>query len=423
LAGSEIVNVRPPILTVSDRGLVPLLGAALTVTVPLPKPLAPAVIVSHDAVVVAVHEQSAGAVTVIEVVSPPTGEVRLVGLMAVTQGVVPTPACVTVTVRPATVSVPLRCDVAELAVAAKEAVPVPVTGVGDVIDSQLLFAVADHWHPAAAVTVIDPLDAVTGNDADVADSTGAHGEAPACVTVTVCPAMVSVPVRCVGDEFAAASKATVPLPETGVADVTDSQLLFAVADHSHVAAAETVMVPDDGVDAMNAELADSAGAHGSAVAPAWVIVTVLPAMVSVPERGAGSALTVAAKATVPFPVTVVADVIDNQLASAVAVHSQVVPVVTMIVPVDAAEEMGTRFADSTGVQGAELANVFDNWLTDAPPGPIATIRAWYTVPPTSGVVRSGANTTRTVPSASGAGFPRSNAYAGTVDPTARISST
>ena len=401
--------MRPPILTVSERGLEPLLGAALTVTVPLPEPLTPAVIVSHDAVVVAFQEQSAGAATAIERVSPPTGEVRLVGLMAVTQGVVPTPACVIVTVRPATVKVPLRCDVAELPVAAKETVPVPVTGVAEVIDNQLLFAVADHWQPAAAVTVTDPLDAVTGTDAEVAESTGAHGEAPACVMVTVCPAMVNVPVRWVLDELAAASKATVPFPETGVADVTDSQLLFAVAPHSHVVAADTVMVPDDGVDGMAAEFADSAGAHGSAVAPACVIVTGLPAMVSVPERGVGCVLTAAAKATVLFPVTLVGDVIDNQLASAVAVHSQVVPVVTVIVPVDAAEEIGTRLADSAGVHGAELAKVFENWLTDAPPGPTATTRAWYTVPPTSGVVRSGANTTRTVPSASGAGFPRSKA--------------
>jgi len=368
--------VRPPILTVSDRGLEPLLGAARTVTLPLPEPLAPAVIVSHDAVVVAVQVQSAGAVTAIERVSPPTGDVRLVGLMAVTQGVVPTPACVIVTVRPATVRVPLRCDVAELAVAEKETVPLPVTGVGEVIDSQLLFALADHSQPAAAVTVIDPLEAVTGNDEDVAESTGAHGEAPACVIVTVCPAMVRVPVRSVVDELAAVSKATVPFPEIGVADVTDSQLLLAVAVHSHAAAADTVMVPDDEVDGIDAVAADSTGAHGSVVAPACVTVTVLPAIVRVPERGVGSVLTVAAKATVLFPVTVLGDVIDNQLASAIAVHSQVVPVVTVIVPVDAAEEIGTRLADSAGVHGAELAKVFDSWLTEAPPGPLAITRAW-----------------------------------------------
>ena len=77
----------------------------------------------------------------------------------------------------------------------------------------------------------------------------------------------------------------------------------------------------------------------------------------------------------PVPVTGDVDVIDNQLLFAVAVQSQVVPAVTVIVSVDAVAATDAEVADSSGPHGAELANVFDNWL--------ATIRPvlWPTLAP------------------------------------------
>lgn len=252
----------------------------------------------------------------------------------------------------------------------------PVTGVADVIDNQLLFAAAVHPQLVPVVTVIEPVDTVAGTDADVADSTGEHGAAAAAwVIVTVCSAMVRVPVRCVVEVLVAAAKATVPFPVIGVADVIDNQLLFAVADQSQAAPAVTVIVPFDAAAATDAELADSTGPHGMALAPAWVIVTVCPATVSVPVRCVVSGLAVAAKTTVLVPVIGVSVVIDNQLLFAAAAHSQVVPAVTEIDPLAAAAASDTVFADSPGAHGAELANVFDNVLAADPPGPTAHTRA------------------------------------------------
>ena len=54
----------------------------------------------------------------------------------------------------------------------------------------------------AAVTPTVPLVAAEVGEALVASSVKVHG-APACVTVNVCPAIVSVPVRGVGVRFAA----------------------------------------------------------------------------------------------------------------------------------------------------------------------------------------------------------------------------
>ena len=74
--------------------------------------------------------------------------------------------------------------VAVLAVAlnATDAVPLPFGP--EVIVSQPAGLLAFHVHPAAAVTVTDPVDAAAASDALVPDSVGAHvGVAPACVTV------------------------------------------------------------------------------------------------------------------------------------------------------------------------------------------------------------------------------------------------
>ena len=82
--------------TVPVRPVVELLAATLIVTVPFPVPVAPAVTVSHDAEVAAVHAQP--------------------------------------------------------------------------------FDAAVHPHVAPALTVIEPVDAAGGSDADTADRAGAHGE-------------------------------------------------------------------------------------------------------------------------------------------------------------------------------------------------------------------------------------------------------
>jgi len=71
--------------------------------------------------------------------------------------------------------------------------PVPLAPVPIVIHASLLVAV--QLQPAAAVTATFPLAAIAdGRFDDVGEIVNVQG-APACVTVNVFPATVSVPVR------------------------------------------------------------------------------------------------------------------------------------------------------------------------------------------------------------------------------------
>src|SRR3954452_10136832 len=58
------VMVWPPMVSVPVRAELPLLTSTWNETVPLPVPFAPAVTVSHEALLIAVQVQPAGAVTV-----------------------------------------------------------------------------------------------------------------------------------------------------------------------------------------------------------------------------------------------------------------------------------------------------------------------------------------------------------------------
>jgi hypothetical protein len=72
------VNVCPATLSVPVRSVVPVLGATSNVTVPLPEPLPPLMIVIQAAWLTAVHTHELPAVTAVDEVSPPAGEVRAV---------------------------------------------------------------------------------------------------------------------------------------------------------------------------------------------------------------------------------------------------------------------------------------------------------------------------------------------------------
>lgn len=60
------MNIRPPIVNTADRAVEPVFAATAYLTVPFPVPLAPNVIVNHEAEDVAVHAQPAVAVTAID---------------------------------------------------------------------------------------------------------------------------------------------------------------------------------------------------------------------------------------------------------------------------------------------------------------------------------------------------------------------
>jgi hypothetical protein len=73
------VTVCPPTDTVATRALVAALTPALYATVPFPLPLAPEVMVSQPALLVAAHGQPAGAVTLTDPDPPAVARVWLFG--------------------------------------------------------------------------------------------------------------------------------------------------------------------------------------------------------------------------------------------------------------------------------------------------------------------------------------------------------
>src|SRR5262249_34465896 len=123
------------------------------------------------------------------------------------------PACVTVKVCPAIVSVPVRGVVARFAATAYPTVPLPMPLDPDVTVNQVgaLLVAMQVQLPTDAVAPTVPLVAAAPGVAPVASRVKVQA-APACVTVNVCPAIVSVPVRGVVVRFAATAYPTVPLP-------------------------------------------------------------------------------------------------------------------------------------------------------------------------------------------------------------------
>ena len=107
------------------------------------------------------------------------------------------PACVTVNVCPAMVTVPVRGAALPLMAAANATVPLPLPLAPLVTVSQdVLLLTAVHAHPDAAITLVEPVPPTARTDWLTGETEYVHG-APACVTLNVCPPIVSVPVRCV----------------------------------------------------------------------------------------------------------------------------------------------------------------------------------------------------------------------------------
>ena len=143
------MTVPSPIVSVAVRAGGVVDAAAVIVTVPLPDPLAPLVMVNHGALLVAVQLQPAGAVTAIEAEPPAAGIIRSVGDNVYVHGA---PPCVTVTVCPAMVSVALRNAAEVFAVAATFTVPLPDPLAPLVIVNHAALLVAVHVQPAPAVS-------------------------------------------------------------------------------------------------------------------------------------------------------------------------------------------------------------------------------------------------------------------------------
>jgi hypothetical protein len=137
---------------------------ALKVIVPLPLPLPPALTVNQPgALLVAVHEQPAGAAIDVATVPPLAPTEPLTGVSAYVQGAA---AWFTVNVCPPMVNVPCRVCVAVFAVVENDTVPLPLPLEPAVIDNQpVALLVAVHAHPAGAATAVDPVPPVFPTDA------------------------------------------------------------------------------------------------------------------------------------------------------------------------------------------------------------------------------------------------------------------
>jgi hypothetical protein len=106
-------------------------------------------------------------------VSPAFGDVRLTGEIAYVHG--GTPACMTVNVWPATVSVPLRDEVDVFASTLKLTAPLPLPGVPAITVSHAALLAAVHVQPGATATDTEPFVAAAPTEAPTDDNEGAHG--------------------------------------------------------------------------------------------------------------------------------------------------------------------------------------------------------------------------------------------------------
>jgi hypothetical protein len=109
--------------------------------------------------------------------------------------------CVTVTVLPATLRVPVRLDGAVLAAMENAVVPFPEPDEPLVIVSHAALELAVHAQPLPAVIETDEVPAVAAAGTIVGDTDGL--QELAWVTVSVRPAIVIVPVRADAPVFAA----------------------------------------------------------------------------------------------------------------------------------------------------------------------------------------------------------------------------
>ena len=215
----------------------PSFAATLKETEPLPVPLSPDLMEIHEALLTAVHEQPAVAVTLMFIPFPPFFPIDwLIGAMEYVHGG-GAADCVTVKVCPATVRLPVRCAPV-LAAIVKATLPLPLPDAPLVTASHGALLVAAHAHPLAALTAIAvPAPPPAGAVCDV--GLMVYAQACDCVTVNVCPAIVSVPIRC-APVFAAALNPTVPPPVLLAPLVIVSHGALLVAVHVHPAAVVTV---------------------------------------------------------------------------------------------------------------------------------------------------------------------------------------
>jgi len=130
--------------------------------------------------------------------------------------------------------------------------------------SHASFTIAVQLQPVPELTVTVPVAAAElARFDEVGEIVNVHG-APACVTVNVWPAMVSVPVRDPAPVLAPTLYVTVPLPVWLEPAVTDSHAVFVVAVQVHPALAVTLTLPVVATDVVkSADTGEIENEHGA----------------------------------------------------------------------------------------------------------------------------------------------------------------
>ena len=169
-----------------------------------------------------------------------------------------------------------------MAVAVRFTVPLPVPVAPLVTVSQLvLLLTAVHEHPDGAVTLVEIVLAPAAMVRLVGVSVKVQ-PAAGCVTVNVCPPIVSVPLRELALVFAAALNATVPLPLPLAPLVTVSQdVLLLTPVQAQPAGAVTVVDPVPPAAATDWLVGDNEYVHPVAGA-FWMTVKTCVPMLTAP---------------------------------------------------------------------------------------------------------------------------------------------
>jgi hypothetical protein len=192
------------------------------------------------------------------------------------------PLCVTVSVAVPIVIVPVRLPESVFGCTVYVTVPSPVPEVPPVIVIHDVVVLAVQANPAVAVTeTVRPALPPIGAASVVFEMANAYvGVTPACVTVNVCPPIISVPVRLLALVFAATLYVTVPLPVVEAPAVIVSHSAFDVTGTVFPVAPAATAVSVVGVSVT------------LPASPLCVTMNVCPPTVMVPVR----------EATLPFAV-------------------------------------------------------------------------------------------------------------------------
>jgi hypothetical protein len=254
-----------------------VLAAMLNVTAPMPDPVAPAVTVIHGVVVVAVHGQDVPVMTLSVRLLAVASTAKLTGVTVEAQ---PVAACVTVTVWPAAVNVPVRGLPVAFCAMENVTEPIPEPLAPDVIVIHGVVVVAVHGQDVPETTLNVRLVAIASTAKLLTDTVPMQPVA-ACVTVTVWPATVNVPVRGLPVAFCAMENETAPMPEPVAPDVIVSHEVVVVAVHEQEVPAMTLSVRLLAVASTAKLVTDTVPVQPTVPC---VTVTGWPATVTVPTR-------------------------------------------------------------------------------------------------------------------------------------------